>query len=587
MPARSTLLNCVVLPAALAVLTVAVFGQVLRNEFVDFDDDFYVYANPQVQQGLSAESIRWAFTTFDSGAWCPLDWLSLELDAQLFGPKPRGYHLTSLVLHVVNALLLYALLNLLTRRAWPSFLVAALFAVHPLHVESVAWVAARQDVLGAFFMLLSLLAYAGYALRGRRLYYAASLAAYTLGLLTTPILAVWPPVLLLLDFWPLGRFGPTESRSRLLWEKAPYIVLAAMAGAIAWQALHRGILVAPIQMPLMPRLLNALESYGDYVFQMFVPLHLAVFYPHPAMVQVGSIPLWKPPLAFFGLLLVTVWTIAVARRRPYLLVGWAWYFVTLLPVIGLVQIGGQARADRFTYLPLVGLFIMLAWLLRDWADGRGGRKAVACGLATVALAGCALLTWRQVGVWHDSYSLWRHAVAVTDTNYMAHGHLTSLAIHDGDLADALRHAEAEVRIAPWEFNAQKFVGDQYCDRGDYEDAIPHYEQAAKFGPPEPSIHLALAKACFKAERFDDAKTECEHALRHNPNSAEALSLLGQVQAAQHELSDALDSYQAALRVDRAHVETLGALRQLVEQAEADGAAELSNRIRKTLARYSN
>lgn len=586
MPARSTLLNGVVLPAALAVLTVAAFGQVLRNEFVDFDDDFYVYANPKVQQGLSAESVGWAFTTFDSGAWCPLDWLSLELDAQLFGPKPRGYHLTSLVLHVVNALLLYALLNVITRQAWPSFWVAALFAVHPLHVESVAWVAARQDVLGAFFMLLALLAYAGYAMRGGWLSYAASLAAFVLGLMTTPILAVWPAVLLLIDFWPLGRFGSTSRRSRLLWEKVPYFVLAAVAGALAWQTLHRGILVAPIQMPLMPRLLNALVSYGDYVFQMFVPLDLAVFYPHPAMIQVGSMPLWKPPLAFFGLLCVTVWTILSARRRPYLLVGWGWFLVALLPVIGLVQVGGQARADRFTYLPLVGLFIMFAWRLRDWAEGRGGLRAVACGLATLALAACAVFTWRQVGVWRDSDSLWRHAVAATDANYMAYGHLTNLAINEGNMAEALRHAEAEVRIAPWEFNAQKFIAEQYCERGDYQYAIPHYEQIIKFGPPDPSVHLALAKAFFKADRLDDAKTECEHALRHNSNSADALSLLGQVQAAQHELSDALDSYQAALRADRSHAETRAALRQLLARAESDGAAELSNRIRKTLARYA-
>lgn len=591
MQARS-LVNAILLPIVLAVVTAAAFSQVLRNEFVDFDDNFYVYANPTVKQGLAAESVRWAFSTLNSGTWCPLDWLSLELDAQRWGDDPKGYHLTNLVLHVTNVLLLYAFLFCVTRQPWPSALVSALFGVHPLHVESVAWVSSRQDVLGTFLLLLALLAYVGYAARGGVLCYMASLAAFALGLMTTPMLAVWPVVFLLLDFWPLDRFCTANHETgraplaRLIGEKTPFFVLAALAAVVTWHALRHGI-VAPVVMPLTQRLLNALASYGDYVYQAFVPLDLAVFYPHPATVLGAGIPLWKAPLVLFGLLAVTVWTVRSARRHPYLVVGWLWFIVTLLPVIGLVQVGGQARADRYTYLPLVGLFIMLAWLLRDWSAAAAWRRAVAGGLACLALAACAVLTWRQVKVWRDSQSLWRHAAAVTDANSMAHGHLTNLALHDGDTAEALRHAEAVVRVAPWEINAQKFVAEQYCERADYEDAIPHYEAMLKFGPPDPNAHVALAKALFHVNRLDDAKTECEHARQHNPNSADAASLLGRVQAAQHELSDALDSYQAALRLDPSHAETLAALRELLEQAKADGATELSARIRKTLARYSD
>lgn len=599
MPARSAIFNAVVLPAVLALATAAAFSQVLGGEFVDFDDDFYVYANPNVRQGLSAESVRWAFTTFNSGTWCPIDWLSLELDARLFGLQPWGYHLTSLVLHVVNAVLLYAFLLWLTGHAWPSFFASALFALHPLHVESVAWAASRQDVLGTFFLLLSLLCYAAYARRGGVLYYAASLMAFALGLMTTPILAVWPAIYLLLDFWPLGRFVRTEapagspaqkspvSGSRLVWEKLPFFLLAALAGAITWHALRRGTLVAPVAISLAQRLLNALASYGDYAYQTVFPVDLAAFYPHPATALGGGIPLWKPPLALFGLLGMTAWVARSARRRPYLLVGWLWFIVTLLPVIGLIQVGGQARADRYTYLPLVGLFVMWAWSLRKWAQRGGWRRVVAGGLAGFALAACGVLSWRQVGFWHDSHSLWRRAAAVTDANFVAHGHLTNLAISEGNMTEALAHAEMEVRFAPWEINAQKFVAEQYCRRGDDEDALPHYEAILKFGPPDPAVHLALARALLRVERFDDAKTECENALRHNPSSADAASLLGRIHAAQHELTDAMESYQAALRLDPSHAETRERLRELLEQADADGAVELSARIRKTLARYSN
>ncbi len=453
-----------VLCAALATLTAAAYLPVLHNGFVDIDDDWYVTDNPPVKGGLTPEGFRWAWTTLHGRYWQPLSWLSLELDAGLFSTRaesgvrvlsPAAFHLHSLLWHAASVALLFAVWQRLTGDRWRSFLVAALFGLHPMRVESVAWAAERKDVLSVFFGVLTLYAYARYLEKPGRGRYLGVAAAYTLSLLSKPMLMTLPLGLLLLDYWPLRRTRPAaagegagvaaRSWRQLVLEKAPLFLLAVAIAVVTEVARDRTASAVPLsELPMSDRLANAAAAYGAYLLDTFYPVNLAVLYPHPrgewsvAATAAGA-------AALLGVTLLALWQ---ARRRPWFIVGWLWFVVALLPVIGLAQGGTQARADRFCYWPHVGLFAAVVWGLGELA-GRARVPAPLTAAAAALAVGClAALTWTQAGYWRDPRTLWEHALAVTGPNAEAHVHLGNYYLERGDLGDAAAHFVEAAGIDP-------------------------------------------------------------------------------------------------------------------------------------------
>jgi tetratricopeptide (TPR) repeat protein len=448
--------------AALLALTAVAYLPLWENDFVNYDDPLYITENPRVMAGLSGPGCRWAWTNSDAPYWLPLTWLSLQCDAHFFsarGPEgevllsPAAFHGMNLAWHAAGALLLFAAWYRLTGARWRSFLVAALFAVHPMHVESVAWATERKDVLSGFFGALTLWAYVRYRESPGWLRYLGVAMAFLLSLLSKPMLMTLPLVLLLLDYWPLGRWAPGRGRAalgRLAWEKAPLFALATVCALVTIGAReHNGALASLAQVSLSARLGNALAAYGWYLSATFWPTRLAVLYPHPYQN-------WSAAQALAGaacLLSITALALWQARRRPWLLVGWLWFVGMLVPVIGLAQGGPQAWADRFSYWPHIGLFVAVAWGLGELADRvRVPRRAWAAAGALVLVA-LAALTWAQLGHWRNSTALWERAVAVTKDNDRAHQFLSGCYRQQGRLEEAERHLSEAVRIQRERFRA--------------------------------------------------------------------------------------------------------------------------------------
>ena len=431
---------------ALVLAVAAIYTPTLGHGFVDLDDSEYVYENPRVSAGLEAGGVRWAFTTFHAANWHPLTWLSHMLDVELFGAAPAGHHATSVGLHALNSVLVFLGLEALTLAFWPSAAVAALFAVHPLRVESVAWVAERKDLLCALFGLLACGAYVNWARKGGGARYLAVAGLFALALMSKPMLVTLPVLLLLVDYWPLGRLR----RARDLWlrsrEKLPLFALSTLSSWITYVAqAGGGATAAAERFPLGDRLLNAALSYVAYLGQTVWPRALAAFYPHPNAhgARVALVPALG---AAFGLVAATWIVVARRARRPWLVVGWLWFAVALVPVIGVVQVGSQARADRYTYLPLVGIFVIAAW----GASAACARWRVPSG-AVAAFAGAALLAYgatarAQVASWRDSETLYRRALAVTQSNFLAWNNLGVAQLERGEPSLALESFERAVRI---------------------------------------------------------------------------------------------------------------------------------------------
>jgi tetratricopeptide (TPR) repeat protein len=465
--------TAIVIGVALAAMTSAVFHHALQNGFVDYDDN--VTGNPHVETGLSVENVRWAFTTFQAANWHPLTWLSWQLDAQLYGPRPWGFHLTNVLLHAANTVLLFAALLRMTGAAWPSAWVAAFFGVHPLHVESVAWVAERKDTLSTLFWMVALVAYARYAERPTPRRYVPVFLATALGLMAKPMVVTLPCVLLLLDYWPLRR---GSSWGRLVIEKLPLFALAAAAGILTLHAQRLDRAFGSLeQLPVAVRVANALNSYVGYLVQTAWPFRLSVFYPHPA-----ERLSWACAAAAAGVL-ATVSYAAVrwARRLPYFFVGWFWYLGTLVPVIGLVQVGSQAMADRYTYVPLIGVFIAVAWGVAELAS-RGGWRETAAAVATVLLAVCLFATWLQVNYWHDDVALWRHALECSTDNVVAHQNLGVAYARRGRPAEAVEQFQAVLRLNPDDWRAYLNLRAALVNLGQPQQAARLWEEAVRLNP---------------------------------------------------------------------------------------------------------
>ncbi len=519
----------------LALATAATYAGILRADFLTIDDPTYVVKNEHVLAGLTLDGVLWAFRACEGGNWHPLTWITHMLDVQLFGLRPWGHHATNLALHVASTVLLLFGLDRLTRAFWPSALVAALFALHPLHVESVAWVSERKDVLSAFFFMLVLLAYARYAENPSRGRYLGVVGLFTLGLMSKPMLVTLPFVLLLLDHWPLGR-TTRGSTGKLVREKIPLFVLAASASLTAYLVQKATGAVAPGEALRLPvRASNALVSCLLYLIRTFWPVDLAAYYPHPKAIE----PL--PALAALAVLSLVSWVaVRERRRRPFLWVGWLWYLVMLVPVIGIIQVGGQARADRYTYIPLVGFFVMLAWSLR------GIQLRPPWSVAPILLA-LALVTRHQVGYWRSTRTLFAHAVEVTGENSVAQQCLGNGLMIENDLDGAMAHLTEALRITPDLPDAHNNLGVVLGARGKYEEAVQHFRAELRAFPRSPRAHFNLGLAFVNMGRIDEGIVELEEALQIAPDLFDAHNNLGTALGAKGRFEEAEKHFRIDLR----------------------------------------
>lgn len=580
-----------ILPA-LAMLTFTAFCQVGQHDFVNYDDPLYVYRNSKLAQGLTTAGITWSFTALQVSNWHPLTWLSYLVDYELYGLRPGGYHLTNLLLHIAATLLLFSALRRMTGAVWRSAFVAALFAWHPLHVESVAWISERKDVLSAVFWMLGLWTYTHYAARPSWRRYSLLAGCLALGLMAKPMLVTFPLVLLLLDYWPLGRCGSSETGERLeigravrlFCEKLPLLALSAASAWITLKA-QRDALIPADELPFALRAGNALVSYVGYLGKTIWPHGLSFHYPHPGD-ALSALPILGASALLLG---ASAGAFALRRRAPYLLVGWLWYLGTLVPVIGLVQVGVQAMADRYTYLPLVGLFVAGVWGTADLARRlRVGLPIVASGAAGV-LGILFALTWIQVGHWQNSFTLCEQALRVTERNDVAHFNLASAHTRYGSYDKAIEHFRRVIEINPRNYRAHGRVAFLLAARGQEEQSKRHRAAALWLisetadqrvrtstpGSPEGELARKLAHGRTLAERglLDRAASEFEQVLAVDPASLGARLALGSVLLASRQHEQAMERFREVLRLSpgepAAHYKLGIALIQLGRFEEAD------------------
>jgi tetratricopeptide (TPR) repeat protein len=535
----------------LVAMVLAVFGQTVTYGFVNFDDDLYVYKNPLVSQGLSLAGTGWAFTQVECHFWHPLTMLSLMLDDTLYGLNAGGYHLTNLLLHAASAVVLFLALRRVTGAHWRSAFVAAVFAVHPLHVESVAWVAERKDVLSGLFFMLTLWAYAHYVREPRSWgRYLAVVGLFALGLMAKPVLVTLPFVLLLLDYWPLGRFKPGPdggaagifpAARRLVVEKIPLFVLAAGAGVATVFA--EGTTVVPLgQVSFLARVGNALISYVTYVGQFFFPTGLTVFYPYAD----DLLAPWKAGAALALLAGISAAAYVLRLRHGYFWVGWCWYAGMLVPMIGLVQVGAFRHADRFTYLPLIGLGIAVTWGVAEWSAGWPKRRLILGSLMIVALASLTVGAERQVSYWKDSETLWRHTLAVNADNAIAEYSLGIALANAGATDEAMRHWETALTINPRYFDAENSLASVLLESGAVDEALVHVRRALAVDPHSLEAEDNLAYALLQKGQPDAAAALLRQVLSIDPDRAEPHNHLGDVLLGQGEFAQAQAQFQAAL-----------------------------------------
>ena len=527
---------CIWLILITAVLLV--YWQVGDHEFINYDDNVYITDNAQVQKGLTSKGIIWAFTTSHTGNWHPLTWISHMLDCELYGLNPGGHHLTNVLLHMANALLLFVVLRWMTGAIWRSGLVAVLFALHPLHVESVAWAAERKDVLSTFFWMLTMVAYVHYVNRPGGKRYLLVLVTFFLGLMAKPMLVTLPFVLLLLDYWPLNRFKPravtgsVEDQSlgfqssgddklpilKAVMEKTPLFLMSLFSCVVTVMAQQEAGAISTLEIvPFKLRIANGLVSFVAYMGKMIWPQDLAVFYPYP----VSDLQIWKPVAAGLFVLIVSTVALWVAQRCRYVLVGWLWYLGTLVPVIGLVQVGEQAMADRYTYVPLIGLFIVVVWGFADLVKGWRSRRWVVSVSAAVMVLALMAGSWLQVAHWKSSVKLFKHALDATSNNYVAHYNLGNALALQGKLTGAVSHYNKALQINPDHAEAHLNLAVGLDRQGKHQEAIQHYAEVLRISPHDAQSHNNLGVALAEQGRLKEAVAHFTEALRIDPDFKEA------------------------------------------------------------------
>ena len=546
----------VILCLLLVVATLALYNPVNRHPFVNYDDDRYVVDNPHVHNGLAVDTITWALTSTEQANWHPVTWLAHAVDYSLFHQNPAGYHFTSLVIHAANAVLLFLLLAYATARIGPSLFVALLFAVHPINVESVAWVAELKNVLSTFFFLAGIGAYGWYARKPHWTRYLAVASAFVLGLMSKPMVITFPFVLLLLDYWPLGRIEgspptslrvPQFSRSRLLAEKIPLLALSAASAVITMQAQQTGGAVrSTAQFSFGVRLENAVVAYAMYLWKMIWPSHLAPIYPHPG----NSLAAWQVAVSFLILLAVSG-VVLKFRSQRYRLTGWLWFLGTLVPVIGLVQVGDQAMADRYAYIPLIGIFVMVPWSASDFAASRKLGIAMRVIPAACILLALSVVTRRQLDYWSNNYDLWTHAVAVTDRNFIAQDNLGGALFLLGKPDEAYAHFQAAASINPLDPMSRSNLGAYLQEHGHLPEAIEQDKRVIEL-TSDPGLLAAtyanLGTAYRSLGADQQARESYDQALRLNPGQSNAYLGLGQLLEKQNKLDEAITNYSRSVEL---------------------------------------
>jgi tetratricopeptide (TPR) repeat protein len=543
-PPRTTVLAILI---ALLIINVVAYAGIWHYGFVNYDDPEYITGNPDVTAGLTWHGVVWAFTTGRQANWHPLTWLSHMLDVQLYGLNAGAHHLTNLLLHIGSTALLFLALLQLTSSIGSSFLVAALFAVHPLHVESVAWISERKDVLSTFFWALTLCAYAHYVRQQKLRRYVWVLICFGLGLMAKPMLVTLPFVLLLLDSWPLRRITADNWRANLtkcVQEKLPLLALAGVSSTVTFIVQQRGGAMANIELlPITSRIANACTSYVMYIWKTLWPVGLAVFYPTRHHVS-----LWWLAAALF-LIVLSVQAVRGASRRPYITVGWFWFVVALIPVIGLVQVGRQSMADRYTYVPSIGLFLIVAYGVNDLFETWRHRKIVLPIAAVLTVLVCTGLTMSQVRYWRSNEALWNHALAVTSENAVAHYSLALAAGDDGRTEEAIQHYIEALRIEPQYPEAHYNLGNALAKNGEMNEAVVQYLETLRINPQHPKAHYNLGLAFVSQGKSDEAILHYREALHIDPTFVEAHNSLGIQYQAKHRMEDAISEFSEAIRLN--------------------------------------
>ena len=549
----------------LIVATFCVYSQVQDHEFINYDDYQYIKDNWKIKSGLTSESISWAFTTFYGYNWFPITWLSHIFDYQLYGLNPKGHHLTNLLFHIANALILFMVLLRMTGKLWRCAFIAAMFAFHPLNVESVAWVAERKNVLSTLFWLLTMWAYIHYAEKSTIKNYGLVLLFFALGLMSKPMLVTLPFVLLLLDYWPLRRLKleqggsdneiPVKSQYhvkseflKLMLEKVPLFALATGACIVTFIAQQEGASINANNLSLPTRLTNAVVSYLEYLKKMIWPNDLAVFYPHPE----STLAAWKWVVCFVMLVTITAISIKFIKKAPYFAVGWFWYLGTLIPVIGIVQVGVQAMADRYTYIPLIGIFIIVAWgvpeLISKWHH-KEKVLSVSVGIITLTLL---ITTWGQVSQWKNSITIFKHALKVANENsynsYLINYHLGGAFWNKRKTGEAISHFKMAIKINPDYANAHSNLGNALGKEGKFSEAISHHKMAIKINPDYVPAYNNLGLVLGAEGKTEEAISYYKMAIQINPDYAQAYNNLGFALGAEGNNEEAIFHFKMAVEL---------------------------------------
>jgi protein O-mannosyl-transferase len=551
----------------LAALVWFVFGQTIKFPFVNFDDPEYVYEVPEINAGVTLHGIKWAFTHWPATNWFPLKNISLMLDFQFYGFNPGAFHFTNVVLHAAAVVLLFLVLRQMTSTSaartsiWSSAFVTAIFAIHPLRAESVVWIEERKDVLSGFFFMLTLAAYLHYTRKPSIGRYLTMSILFAASLLSKPMLVTTPFILLLLDYWPLNRSQRTEVRdqkisksrwTKLVLEKLPLFALSVVDAILTAGGIAPAHSVAD-QLPFVSRVANAFESYVIYIWQMIWPANLGVYYPYSQ----NGLPIWQAVLAAAILLAITIVVFVLRKSRKYLLVGWLWYLSMLLPVIGIIQVNLQTHADRYTYLPQIGLYLLIVWTVADLSANWRYRTQITAVLAIVAIAACALAARVQASYWRDSETLWMHTIAVTKDNYFAHASLADLLMRRGRVGEAIEHSEEALRIRPGDADAQNNLGLALLQTGDVKRAIAHLQKALEIDPghmnAEVNLAWVLASAADESMRDGARAVQLAEdvARRAGHPNAIVLRTLAAAYAETGRFSAAIETAQQAIAIAKA------------------------------------
>jgi len=550
--------RCLSISFILIIITFSVYWQTKTFDYINFDDNDYITENRHVQAGLSMGNIAWAFTTTHTGPWIPLTWLSYMFGVQLYGMSPGWHHLTNVFFHITNVLLLFFILNQTTQAIWKSCLVAVLFALHPIHVESVAWISERKDVLSTFFFLLTILGYYRYVKQPAVANFLLTLLLFAFSLMAKPMVVTLPFVLILLDYWPLKRFPTNQSKpSRfktkgrhikyLMIEKVPFLILSLIVSLITFLS-HQdiGSLGSWKEFPFLDRIANSLASYTKYIGKMIWPNKLAVLYPY------AQISLWEMISSFVFIAVVSWYAIRKRHEQPYFIVGWLWYLGTLVPVIGLVNWGSQAMADRFVYIPFIGLYIIASWgisgLLTKWIQ-----RKIWFVVPTIVIASTlSILSWQQVGHWENSVTLFENSLKKTRNNYIIHNNLGVTLELEEQTEKAIEHYRQALKIKPDYADAHNNIGFALSKIEQMGKAIEHYQQALKKRPNYDKAHNNMGNALYKLDRFDEAIEHYSKALKIKPDFADAHNNIGSALFRKGMTNEAVKHYFKALRINPDH-----------------------------------